>query len=325
MAERKAAREWLRKPRDSGFADPSVGNRGIGSCYTIDMRPVVLTIAGSDSGGGAGIQADLRVFARLGVFGTSVITAVTAQNLTGVTGVDGMTTDLVRAQIAAVHNGFDVWAIKTGMLWSSAIVEAVAEAIAKPRPLAEGAGSAPSESAGTTSVPLVVDPVMVATSGARLLSAEAVRAYRERLLPHAALVTPNLDEAAVLCDRDRIDSDEIFAVSDQLFDRCQCPVLLKGGHLRGDPIDILRHPGGLVAWRHARVTDVDTHGSGCMLSAAIAAHLALGHGLVLACELSLAFVHDALLRGHRLAGDITLAGIEHAQADVRRLTRISPE
>lgn len=286
-----------------------------------------MTIAGSDSGGGAGIQADLRVFARLGVFGTSVITAVTAQNLRGVTGVTGIDADLVSKQIAAVRTGFDVWAIKTGMLWSEAIVDTVADALAGPPnttadTTADATANNPARQA--PGVPLVVDPVMVATSGALLLAPEAVRAYRERLLPHATLVTPNLDEAAVLLERAPIGADEIFAVAEELYQQCQCPVLLKGGHLAGDPTDILRHRGGLIAWRHPRIADVDTHGSGCMLSAAIAGHLALGHGLTTACELSLAFVHDALLRGHRLAGDITLAGIEHAQADVRRLTRLQP-
>lgn len=292
-----------------------------------------MTIAGSDSGGGAGIQADLRVFARLGVFGTSVITAVTAQNLRGVTGVTGIDADLVRKQIAAVRTGFEVWAIKTGMLWSEAIVETVADALSSPSDAAaEESADGPEngdvralESIGATAVPLVIDPVMVATSGARLLSPEAVRAYRERLLPHATLVTPNLDEAAVLLERESIGADEIFSAAEELYELCQCPVLLKGGHLAGDPVDILRHPRGVVAWRHPRIADVDTHGSGCMLSAAIAGHLALGHGLTTACELSLAFVHDALLRGHRLAGDVTLAGIEHAQTDVRRLTRLQPQ
>lgn len=277
------------------------------------MRPVVLTIAGSDSGGGAGIQADLRVFSRLGVFGTTVITAVTAQNLDGVARVEGIDAELVRSQILAVRSGFDVWALKTGMLWSQATVEAVAEAIAE----------APDAAA---SVPLVVDPVMVATSGARLLSEDAVQAYRERLLPLAALVTPNLDEASVLLSRPVVGAGDMLAAADELFALCQCPVLLKGGHLSESPdghiFDILRHSDGVVAWRHPRIAAVNTHGSGCMLSSAIAGHLALGHDLTVACELSLAFVHDALLRGHRLTDDVTLAGIEHAQADVRRLTRL---
>ena len=269
------------------------------------MRPVALTIAGSDSGGGAGIQADMRVFARIGAFGTSVITAVTAQNLSGVTDVVGIEEQLVRAQIDAVMTGFPVRAVKTGMLWSQASVELV------------GAYAAASL------LPVVVDPVMVATSGARLLAPDAVRAYREQLLPRAALATPNLDEAAVLLERTRpIAGDELFAVAEQLFDQCQCPILLKGGHLAGDPVDLLHHSGGALAWTHTRVSSVDTHGSGCMLSAAIAAHLALGHDLEAACERSLGFVHDALLHCHRLTERMSLAGIEHAHADTGHLRRL---
>lgn len=260
-----------------------------------------LSVAGSDSGGGAGIQADLRVFRRLGVFGTTAITAVTAQNLAGVRAVGDLSPDLVAQQIAAVLEGFPVRAVKTGMLWSAAIVEAVARALA--------------------GRPYVVDPVMVATSGARLLDAGAALAYRRHLLPAAALVTPNLDEAAVLLDRDAIDPGDLEGAAAALHARLGCPVLLKGGHLEGDPIDLLHDGRAVTRWTHARVAGVDTHGSGCMLSAAIAAHLALGHDLTGACELGLAFVHDALARALPVAEGVRLADIEHAVADPAALTR----
>jgi len=270
------------------------------------MSACALTIAGSDSGGGAGVQADLRVFHRLGVFGTSAVTAVTAQNLSGVTAVRGIEPEIVRAQIAAVRGGFPVGAVKTGMLWSAAIAREVAAALAAMR------------------LPLVVDPVMVATSGARLLDDDAVDAYRSALAPVATLVTPNLDEAAVLSGTPidpAADVDSLAEAAAALGRQLDCSILLKGGHLSGDPIDVLWQPSGLVAWRHPRVAGANTHGTGCMLSAAISAHLALGHELEAACERALAFVHDALVRA-RPIGAGRLAGIEEASADPRLISRV---
>lgn len=257
-------------------------------------RPVALTIAGSDSGGGAGIQADLRVFHRLGAFGTSAITALTAQNLGAVSAVHGAPAEFVTAQVDAVLHGFAVRAIKTGMLWSAAIVTAVANRLAK------------------VAVPVVVDPVMVATSGARLLADDAIAAYTAQLLPRATLITPNLDEAAVLLGVPHIDSAGLRRAAEALRQRFGAAVLLKGGHLRGDPVDVLCEATGTIEFRHARVADVDTHGSGCMLSAAIAAALAHGAGLADACGTGLAFVHDALARRLPLHGGIRLADVERA-------------
>lgn len=270
---------------------------------TPQPRPVALTIAGSDSGGGAGIQADLRVFHRLGVFGTSAITAVTAQNLRGVTDVVGLPANSVRAQIDAVTQGFAVRALKTGMLWSAEIVAEVADAMSKLR------------------IPAVVDPVMVATSGARLLSEDAIANYR-RLIPQAALVTPNLDEAAVLLNRLRIDPRDLRASAEQLSDQLGTAVLLKGGHLQSDPVDVLCHGEGVVAWHHPRVNGVNTHGSGCMLAAAIAARLAHGDGLVAAVERGLGFVHDALAQSVQLGGDVELADVERAEPETTILRRV---
>jgi hydroxymethylpyrimidine kinase/phosphomethylpyrimidine kinase len=247
---------------------------------------------------------DLRVFHRLGVFGTSAITAVTAQNLAGVSGVAMLTPAFVREQIDAVLAGFPVRAAKTGMLGTRAVVEAVADAVV------------------AANLVCVVDPVMVATSGARLLDEDAVEAYRELLIPRAALATPNLDEAAVLLGRPRVEAAGLHDAADALFERLGCAVLLKGGHLPGDPVDLLRHAGGVAAWRHARIDGVDTHGSGCMLSAAIAARFALGDELVEACRHGLAFTHDALARGLALEGGARLADVEAATTDSGKLERI---
>jgi hydroxymethylpyrimidine kinase/phosphomethylpyrimidine kinase len=264
---------------------------------------VALSIAGSDSGGGAGIQADLRTFSRLGVFGTTAITAVTAQNLAGVRAVTGLPPDAVEAQVEAVLAGFAVGAAKTGMLWSAGIIERVAATLA---------GRA---------IPIVVDPVMVATSGARLLQEDAIRAYREALIPRCSLLTPNLDEAAVLLDVARVDPQRLDETAAALGQQLGCAVLLKGGHLAGDPTDVLWHQGRWTRWRHARLHDVNTHGSGCMLSAAIAAWLARGADLVTACERGLGFVHHALAEPLELAGDVRLAGIEHARSQDAPLQR----
>lgn len=275
---------------------------------TDDIRPTALTIAGSDSGGGAGIQADIRVFQRLGVHATTAITAVTAQNLQSVRGVTGLNPEQVQRQVDAVLDGFDVRAIKTGMLWSRQLVLLTADI------------------AQSSDIPVVVDPVMVATSGARLLSEDAIDAYRTRLLPTAALMTPNLDEAAILLERDPITSRQLFSTAKALSERFACAVLLKGGHLNGDPIDVLCHPDGVSAWTHRRVNNVDTHGTGCMLSAAIASKLALGENLATACEHALAFVHDALTYAHQLSTDTTLAGIESAHVQSAHLQRVpTPE
>jgi hydroxymethylpyrimidine kinase/phosphomethylpyrimidine kinase len=267
----------------------------------MNNRPVALSIAGSDSGGGAGIQADLRVMSRIGVFGTTAITAVTAQNLAGVSAVAALPVADIVAQIDAVcataeSGGFGVRYAKSGMLWSADIIVAVADAVRRHQ------------------LSLVVDPVMVATSGARLLEQSAVVAYREALLPNALLVTPNLDEALVLLEReDPIASGEMADVAAALAGRLGCPVLLKGGHLDGRPNDVLWDGSEAHRFVHARVADVNSHGSGCMLSAAIVAHLALGARLVNACHRGLAFVHDALQEAVQLPGT-KLAAIERAEA-----------
>jgi len=257
-------------------------------------RPVALSIAGSDSGGGAGIQADLRVFSRLKVFGTTVITAVTAQNLSGVDDVAGIPALSVRRQLQAVLSGFPVAAMKTGMLWNAEIVAAVAE-------LAGRSGRPP----------LVVDPVMVATSGGLLLREDAVSSYRELLLPRATLVTPNLDEAAVLLGHSITHASELEEAAASLSRQLGCAVLLKGGHLPGDPVDLLWCAGKPHRFEHPRIGGLTSHGTGCMLSAAITAWLARGVALPEACAAAVELVAAALRAPVLLEGGLRLPGIEN--------------
>lgn len=222
--------------------------------------PTALTIAGSDSGGGAGIQADLKTFLDHGVFGMTVITAITAQNSTGVRRVDLVDPNAVTAQLEAVFDDFPVGAVKIGMLGTSAHIRAVAAFLGALAP--------------ERRPPIVLDPVMVASTGHRLLAAEAEAALRDALVPLATVVTPNRDEAAVLAgdpagdpDSDRVDAWARAAAT---------PVLITGGDTRGDEIvDRLFAPGGRErVWRHPRVGDRPFHGTGCTLAAAIAARLA---------------------------------------------------
>jgi len=219
--------------------------------------PVVLTIAGSDSGGGAGIQADLKTIEAGGAFGTSAVTSVTAQNTTGVQGSHLLPTEDIAAQIRAVLDDFDVAAVKTGMLATGDVVDLVVER----------AGDLPA---------LVVDPVMVATSGDRLLAREAEDAYEE-LVAESAVVTPNADEAAVLTGRDIDDPDDAAAAGRDLVEMGADAALVKGGHVPGDAVvDVLVTAETTTTYRHDRVDTDATHGSGCTLSAAIATRLAHG-------------------------------------------------
>jgi hydroxymethylpyrimidine/phosphomethylpyrimidine kinase len=261
--------------------------------------PVALTIAGSDSGGGAGIQADLKTFAVLGVHGTSAITAITAQNTMGVADILELPVTLVRAQIDAVVGDIGVQAAKTGMLSSAAIIEAVAEAVK--------AHHIPN---------LVVDPVMVAKGGARLLRDDAVDALRERMLPLATVVTPNLPEAEVLVGR-RIESleDRRSAVR-ELVAMGAGAAIMKGGHADAGAIDVYFDGIDLVELSAERLPTTDTHGSGCVFSAAITAHLARGDKLVAAVAEAKSFITHAIAnslrigRGHGPVNPVfdTLAG-----------------
>ncbi len=248
------------------------------------MLPIALTIAGSDSGGGAGIQADLKTFHAFGVFGTSAITAITAQNTLGVTAVHAVPADVVRAQIRAVAEDLRPGALKTGMLATRELVETVAGSIAE---------------FGLENY--VLDPVMVATSGARLLDTDAESAIVEHLLPLCTLVTPNLDEAAILAGFAIDDEAGMRRAAEALVARGARAALVKGGHLKsGDLVDVFFDGAEFHTWRRARIDTTNTHGTGCTLSAAIAAGLARGRTLVSAVDDALDFVHRAILEAPRL-------------------------
>jgi hydroxymethylpyrimidine/phosphomethylpyrimidine kinase len=226
--------------------------------------PVALTIAGSDSSGGAGIQADLKTFAAFGVYGASVITALTAQNTRAVSGVHVVPPDFVTAQLNAVFDDLDIAAVKIGMVAQLSTIEAIAAVLSRKLPKH-----------------VVLDPVMVATSGDRLLSADAVSALRERLIPLASLITPNLPEAAALLG-DPVASDEaaIASQGQRLLAMGARAVLIKGGHGQGrESIDYLFSSGDIIALPAPRIATKNTHGTGCSLSSAIAAGLAKGETL----------------------------------------------
>lgn len=229
----------------------------------MSRRSIALTIAGSDSSGGAGIQADLKTFSALGVYGASVITAVTAQNTTGVQGVMMLPTDFVAQQMASVFDDLEVAAVKTGMLGSADTIRVVAERLAK------------------CGVPSVVDPVMVATSGDLLIEESAVSVLKGQLLPVATLLTPNMDEAAVLLGVERARTmDELVAQGEALRAIGASAVLMKGGHFSGARADdALVTATGTLIIEGVRVATSNTHGTGCTLGSAIAAYLARGFGL----------------------------------------------
>ncbi|MFV0423426.1 bifunctional hydroxymethylpyrimidine kinase/phosphomethylpyrimidine kinase [Oleidesulfovibrio sp.] len=231
-------------------------------------NPCVLTIAGSDSGGGAGIQADLKTMTVLGSFGMSVITALTAQNGLGVTGIHAPDAAFVAQQLRTVLDGFPVKAAKTGMLFSAGIIEAVADVLEE-IPLEER-------------FPLVVDPVCVSQSGHQLLQEDAVDALKKRMLPLASLLTPNRPEAELLAGMSITTEEEVAEAIERLLAMGACAVLLKGGHFDGDDtlIDWLGLPGRApVALSQKKVDTPNNHGTGCTLSAAIATMLAKGYAL----------------------------------------------
>ncbi len=246
----------------------------------------VLSIAGSDSGGGAGIQADLKTFAALGCFGMTAITAITAQNTLGVSAIHALPPELLAAQIDAVVSDIGVDAVKIGMLHSPDIVRVVAQAI---------------RTHGLTQV--VFDPVMVATSGDRLITKDTVQVLKDALFPHVALITPNLDEAELLLGRKILGLADLDAAAAELLALGAPAVLLKGGHLaeRGggaEVVDVLvTRSGAHVRLASPRIESHNVHGTGCTLSSAIAAHLALGHDLPQAVQLARAYILQAIASG----------------------------
>lgn len=255
------------------------------------MTAIALTIAGSDSGGGAGIQADLKTFSALGVFATSAITALTAQNTLGVTAIHDVPPDFVSAQIDAVFSDMAVGAVKIGMLSRPEIIRAVAASLDRWKPAA-----------------VVLDPVMIAASGANLLAPEAVETLRDVLIPRADLVTPNLPEAARLLNETMADDrDAMIAQARRILALGPRAVLLKGGHGTGaDSADVLMS-GDSVRWFTApRHQTMNTHGTGCTLSSAIAAGLAKGHPL----EAAITDAKDYVTRAIR-AADVLHIGKGH--------------
>jgi hydroxymethylpyrimidine/phosphomethylpyrimidine kinase len=244
--------------------------------------PRLLSIAGSDSGGGAGIQADLKTFAALGCFGMTAITALTAQNTLGVRAIHGVPLDILSAQIDAVVEDIGVDAVKIGMLHSADTVRTVAAALRRH---------------GLRQV--VLDPVMIATSGAVLIDEAAIDVLVRELFPLAAVVTPNLDEAALLVGQALRSTQDMEAAARQLLERGAQAALVKGGHLAGDTVsDLLLVRGAAPLWMHApRIASGNTHGTGCTLSSAIASHMALGADLPQAVQRAREFVRGALQAG----------------------------
>jgi hydroxymethylpyrimidine/phosphomethylpyrimidine kinase len=246
--------------------------------------PIALTIAGSDSGGGAGIQADLKTFHQFGVHGTSVIVALTAQNTVGVRAIHAVPEEMVQAQLAALAEDLPPAALKSGMLATASLVRLIARATREYEWRS-----------------YVLDPVMVASSGDRLLDEDAITALREELIPRAALVTPNLEEAEILTSAAVRTPEAMLAAGNRLLEMGARAVLIKGGHLSGpELVDVLVVPGVMRRFKHPRIETQATHGTGCTLSAAITAGLALGQSLERSVEDALDYVHRAMAAAPRL-------------------------
>jgi hydroxymethylpyrimidine/phosphomethylpyrimidine kinase len=261
--------------------------------------PIALTIAGSDSSGGAGIQADLKSFAALGVYGASVITALTAQNTVGVSGIHLVPADFVTAQLDAVFGDLDVGAVKIGMVGPLATIDAIAAGLTR-----------------WSAKHVVLDPVMVATSGDRLLAPDAIERLRTKLIPRAGLITPNLPEAAALLDEPvAVDEADIERQGRRLL-ALGCPaVLIKGGHGQGaESIDYLVRDSGTVALSAPRIATRNTHGTGCSLSSAIAAGLAQGEELETAVRHAKVWISAAIVAADGL-------GVGHCHGTIHQLHR----
>lgn len=272
--------------------------------------PRVLTIAGSDSGGGAGIQADLKTFAALGCYGMTAITALTAQNTLGVRAIHGVPPAMLREQIDAVVEDIGLDAVKIGMLHAPEIVQTVADAIER-----------------HALKKVVLDPVMVATSGAVLIENPAIAALVRELFGRATVVTPNLDEASLLVGRPLNGEDDMHAAALELLAMGARAVLLKGGHLAGDVVsDLLVMQNGQVHWMRApRIYTANTHGTGCTLSSAIAAQLALGASLLEAVQAARAYVRAALEAGAKVRTGAGSGPLNHGYApQAMRLKPLKP-
>ena len=249
------------------------------------MTPIAVTIAGSDSSGGAGIQADLKTFAALGVYGACAIAALTAQNTKGVTAIHDVPADFIAQQIDAVFSDLDVGAVKLGMLSRAVAIRTVADSLDRHK-----------------ARNIVLDPVMVATSGDRLLAEDAIIALRNELIPMALVITPNLPEAAALTGASIARNErEMEAQAREILALGARNVLIKGGHAEGaDSIDLLVGEGAVMRLSAKRIATNNTHGSGCTLSSALAAELAKGHDLIAAVQEAKAYVTAAIAAADRL-------------------------
>lgn len=244
--------------------------------------PVVLSIAGSDSGGGAGTQADLKTMSALGCFGATAITAVTVQNTLGVTGIHAIPVEFVKAQIKAVMDDLKPVAIKIGMVHSAELAIGIAEALT-----------------AYPNVPVIFDPVMVATSGDRLIAADTVETLKEHLFPIATLITPNLDEAIIIAGMEIKTIGDMKAAAVRIMEYDCNAVLIKGGHLKGpDLFDVyLDKDGNERIYRSTAIDTINTHGTGCSLSSAIASYIALGHDLDTSIANSKNYIQSAIEHG----------------------------
>ncbi len=273
----------------------------------IRQRPVVLTVAGSDNSAGAGAQADLKSFSYFGCYGLTAITCVVAEVPGKVTSIQAITPKIVAEQMALNFQAFPVAALKTGMLYSAAIIEAVADVCQQ-----EIAGRRGRRDGRQGALPIVIDPVMVASSGDPLLKKNAVAAYRRRLFPLATLVTPNLDELEILAGREVCSLAKMREAGLAMLEKFGCSFLLKGGHLRGKTaVDLLVTTAGVEEFSAPFRRGVDTHGTGCTYAAAITANLALGRSLSEAVAEAKMYITAAI--GGRLRWGNTSA-LEHFPA-----------
>jgi hydroxymethylpyrimidine/phosphomethylpyrimidine kinase len=255
--------------------------------------PVALTIAGSDSGGGAGVQADLKTFAALGVHGTSAITCLTAQNPKRVLGIEPSPSNFLRRQLDAIFQELPPVAVKTGMLFSPGNIRVVAKFL--------------KNKLRNKRTPLVVDPVLVSTSGAKLLQGGALKILMEQLLPLAALVTPNLSEAEILSGQKISSIEDMRDAAKKIHSRWGSAVLIKGGHLRGkDATDVFFDGKSEAFLRAPFVKGIRTHGTGCVYSAAICGELAKGKSLTEAVRIGKRFVTRAILKSYRVGSHFAL-------------------
>jgi hydroxymethylpyrimidine/phosphomethylpyrimidine kinase len=249
------------------------------------MTAIAVTIAGSDSGGGAGIQADLKTFSALGVYGASVVTALTAQNTKGVTAIHDVPAEFITAQIDAVFSDLDVSAVKIGMVSQRAAIAAIAAGLERWR-----------------QAKVVLDPVMIATSGDRLLAPDAVELLKDLLVPRALVITPNLPEAAALLEAPIAGAEaEMREQGERLLALGAGAVLIKGGHASGsESVDLLIEPSGCTRLAAARIKTANTHGTGCTLSSAVAAGLAKGLDVPEAVRAAKSYVSEALAAADRI-------------------------